>query len=486
MNNPFLLLVRLFLLTVLLAACGGETTTNAGTFGGGEGDTAVSDTPSWTPRLNLSTNTADPSTSLTLVGTDFPPDQLVFIYLADPDATQSEAENSLFAQTTSDGLGVFTLDLILPTLWPLDTTAVPDSDHPLLVRAETPAMGTAAPPAEASFTLNYQDAFQSLADETAGFTLQLPANWDIGSAQVTPLGQLRLFGPPPLEPGNPRANLLLVADLAQLDALGAAEQLQCGGGCAEEIVLTAVEIGDTPAQQTVIGGEGLPALTWYFVEHAGRLIYFTYNDPATLISLLPLVNTLNLGEAIPLQPDPTPAPTATTEPMATPEPTATATPELVEEPTAEPVLEPTTTASVADGEARDEGPLETTVNFLLDMSRQEVTAATLDRLTAELRPTEESFTAVYALLDLDDEVITGIDAARLNVPEVVVRAVLTSSDSTQTGVRLFTLLLEEDGAWRIVQIGVGELEPAEEVEAPTPTPEADTEPGENGEGGTDG
>ncbi|MCA9981919.1 MAG: hypothetical protein KDD89_13835, partial [Anaerolineales bacterium] len=466
---PFFLLLSL---PLLLIACQSNPAPAAGTFGGGEEANANADASateaespaSWSPVLNLSASSGGPNSQITLIGTEFPPDQLVLIRLGEADELSDETP--VYAQTASDGLGVFELDLTLPTLWPPDNTAVPTTDTTLTIQANAPAVGDAAPPAHATFTLNYRDAFQTLSDDTAGFTLQIPSAWEVSDSQTTPLGHLRLFGPAPVQAGNPSTNLLLVAEAETLSAVQAAEQLLCGGGCADQISFTAVELGNTPAQQAIIGGDGLPQLTWYFVEHAGRLIYFTLNDPTTLTTLSPLAQTLTLGQAVAIQPSPTPT-----------EPPPTATPEP--EPTAEPTLEPTPeiTATVAVTEAiptpattetaisRDEGPLETTVSFLLDVTRQEITPATLERLTPALRDRAQTFTAVLDLLELD-AVFTGIDAGRINAPEVIVRAVLTTGNATE--VRLFTLLLEEDGAWRIIDIA-----PEAEVATPEATP---TEP----------
>lgn len=130
---------------------------------------------------------------------------------------------------------------------------------------------------------------ESYYNETGGFRLQLPADWQVEEQGETRLGRYYRLGPPPLGPG-PASSALFIAE--NLGAEEAAQQLQCGPeACADEVELEGATLGGRSAQRALIG-EGATALEWFFVEAGEQLIFFTLHDPQTLQTRQDLLQTL--------------------------------------------------------------------------------------------------------------------------------------------------------------------------------------------------
>lgn len=134
-------------------------------------------------------------------------------------------------------------------------------------------------------------------NEAGAFAVNLPADWEVRPQGTTPLGAYYQLGPAPVGPG-PASSALFVAPAAELTAPAAAETLLCGGGCAEAIALEETTIGGQPAWKTVLAA-GEAALEWFFVEHQGRLIFFTLHDPQTLVTRADLLDSLSFFTAEP-------------------------------------------------------------------------------------------------------------------------------------------------------------------------------------------
>lgn len=171
-------------------------------------------------------------------------------------------------------------------------------------------------------------AMRHYTNDDAGFSLELPPDWQVAEQGMTVLGRSYLVGPDPLGPG-PASSALFVSRAAGLSAAGAAAALACDG-CAAEPELEAATIGETEGQRALLG-EPL-AVEWFFVEHEEWLIFFTLHDPETLETRADLVATFRLEE-----PEATPTPTMdaeATRSAATPPPTPTPLPTTVPAPEA--------------------------------------------------------------------------------------------------------------------------------------------------------
>lgn len=156
----------------------------------------------------------------------------------------------------------------------------------------------------------------------AGFALDLPATWSVADRGITPLGWHFLLGPDPSEPG-PTSSALFVAPAGTLTIESAARALLCGD-CTDDIAFEETSLGGRPAQSTLIANEGLPTLTWYFVEVDERLYFFSIHDPVSLADRVDLLETIIFSEPI--------IPTATPTVTPTPLPTATPIPQLAIDP----------------------------------------------------------------------------------------------------------------------------------------------------------
>ena len=150
----------------------------------------------------------------------------------------------------------------------------------------------------------------------ANLNLSLPDTWQVGDAQLTPLGLVINLGPEPLGPG-PFSSTLVVADPAEYDAAALAAALACSTPC--DIPLETLTLAGQPAQRATLGADTATPLEWYFLEHGGQLIAFTLHDAATLATRPDIVESLTLLEVIVVVPTPTITPTPV-PPTATPTP----------------------------------------------------------------------------------------------------------------------------------------------------------------------
>lgn len=311
-------------------------------------------------------------------------------------------------------------------------------------------------------------ANQIYRDVDAGFSLNVPDDWVIGPPRLTALGRQVMLGPAPLGPG-PASSTLLVADAANLDIETAALQLECGGDCPDELVWHETTIDDRPARRTLIGAGGPAPLEWHFLEHNGRLIFFTLHDPATLVSRDDLVATLRLDETIaavtltPATPTPTSTrrPTATRRGTATPEATAesqsAATPEATEtaaspataSSTTTPTTVPTATPAGDTTATQPPTPLTVAIDFYQAVYEDPEGATSWQYLSRRLRDQLGPGETVLSLLGIqhrfayfrvawDDPISDG---------RIRIAATLIYIDGTELE-RITELIFEDDG-WRI-------------------------------------
>jgi hypothetical protein len=162
------------------------------------------------------------------------------------------------------------------SLLPAAATPVPPT--------ETPASPTAPPTNTTSTVVN------SAQIVFAGGTisLDLPSGWGFSDlVRISyPSGQsfeIYLLGETPLGDDGPGISRVAILDPAQWtpEDFALAQCSACPQNPFEDVV-----VGGQPARRTQVGGGGVPfSITWYFVEHNGKLIAFAIHDPETLLPL---------------------------------------------------------------------------------------------------------------------------------------------------------------------------------------------------------
>lgn len=402
------------------------------------------------PSIQLSVPTGQPNQVIKLSGENFPDGEVINIRLGTAaDVTQQ----TVLLQATASAGGEFVAELMLPTLWPPAGDTIAEKVE-LTIQAATgdPALK----PATATITLDVGQTFTPYHNPTGGFTLNLPAHWELTEPQQTALGEMVLAGIPPLTSGNPAVSTFLVTDLTTLTPFQAAELLTCGQPCPTPLQLTKETFNGLAVRSLAVKSEGAPTLTWYFVENGSKLLFFTLNDPQTLQSLRPLIHTLTLeplatAEVSALSPSPTPEPTATAvlvQPTNTPIPTA----------------EPTPVPTPA-------GPLQVVMSFMEGLSTQTFHDELYNTLTAGLREqlrTAGSFEALFLL----NERFVGFAAVREETADgsVIIRVQFTLVSGAKHD-RLITMEKQEDGRWFLAGVSLPpELQPTPITEEATPTP----------------
>ena len=119
------------------------------------------------------------------------------------------------------------------------------------------------------------------------FIIDLPDGWNISSEEINS------------DPNRPYVLYLLGEDPTTNDGAGTSRVVIANADewSPEEFILSQCSncplnpfepatLGEIPALRTEIGGGGVPfVITWYFVEHKGKLIGFVIHDPETLLPL---------------------------------------------------------------------------------------------------------------------------------------------------------------------------------------------------------
>lgn len=432
------LLISLLLFSSLIfTACQSEppAPTPARGLGGAAKD---QETETTVPTITLSESSGGPNAAVLVSGEDFPPAVFVEIRLGN---TAAQPEPFIYAQVQTDEIGSFATSLTMPTLWP---GTVESGRAELVVEAKT--LTEPALTAEAPFTLEYANAFQTYENELGGFTLSLPADWQVSDPLNTPLGTMFLLGREPLIAGDPAVSTILISD--SLTPARAAEQLSCGGGCLEEIRLERLDWNGQPLYKTDVVSEGSPTLEWYFFPQDGRLIYWTLHDPVTfapLVDLRPTFISKNTteSEAVTAAEGAGATHTPTTAPAETPTPIETPTPTIT------PSVTPDPFANIN----ADAGPIQITTDFLLALIRQQIftVAEAQPVLNPDYATTFPANESLLALLQID-ELFQAFSLSRLQTGGVVVRLELTLVDGEV--VERFVILDREadEGVWRIIGI----------------------------------
>jgi len=452
------------------------------------------------PEIQLSATRGGPNTIVDIRGTGFPAQTWVVVRLGISPVNLSQS----YAQELTTTAGTFETEMMMPTAWEgADLTGQTE----LIVVAETADQALRA---TATFTLQYDGAFQTYEDTETGFALDIPADWVVTEPQTTPLGEMILLGLGEPVSGDPAVSTILVADGTQIRPAEAVNLLQCGTlACQERVSLGITEISGLDARQAIIGTDETPKLEWFFINHNGRLVYFSLHDPTTLQTLEPLIDTFRLieQEEISVATDtPEPTQTATAEPTATvteeaeevtetptatatatAEPTATATAVPTEtntpEPTNTPVPSSTPTAvpptetpqpTPTPPDPLKAGPLQTLIHLLEIIIAQNVNTDTIDHfIEAQREETVTTIADVETILDLSF-VPSRFDANRIPDISAIVVAVEFPSASGTSETRYFSLL-EEDDRWRINQ--GSEDDPSDTIAPPTITSTAEAEEG---------
>jgi hypothetical protein len=119
------------------------------------------------------------------------------------------------------------------------------------------------------------------------FTIDLPEGWDIASEEISSDANgtyvLYLLGEDPAVNHGPGTSRVVIANADEWTPEEFALS-QCST-CPEN-PFESTTLDGKPALRTEIGGGGVPfRITWYFVQHNGKLIAFAIHDPETLLPL---------------------------------------------------------------------------------------------------------------------------------------------------------------------------------------------------------
>ncbi|HJW83716.1 MAG TPA: hypothetical protein VJ754_05365, partial [Anaerolineae bacterium] len=256
------------------------------------------------PGISLSPAFGGPESTITVSGAGFPAGETIDFYIGLPNAGTTPRPIAT-AQSAADGS--FSTSIRLPAAWP---DGKPITEPQLVIVAANQDFSVRA---TATFNLGAEaGSLRPYFNAEGGFTLSLPAEWTVSGPQDTPLGRQYLLGAAPLRQG-PAASSIIIADAARL-SIRQAIDLLCGGACATPPELEAS--GLIPAQVATVGGNGAPALEWYFVQHEDNLIYFSIHDADSLQTLDAVIQTFSLGAAADALPTPEPAVEAARQALA--------------------------------------------------------------------------------------------------------------------------------------------------------------------------
>ncbi len=422
---PFRWIGLMFLWVGLIACQNLPAEDTRGSLGSAPLNPTVAPTAVPVPRLTLSPREGAPGAEIIAVASNLPPGGTYFLRFG-------LGELGLTAplhQVQADSDGNFALELLMPILGDGQDL----SGKGVVEVIVQDSFGETL--AEATFGLNFRDGFKRYDDLDAGFSLLIPAHWETTEPRLTPLGVMTLLGPPPIVPGDPAVNMILVANLEDLDANQASELLMCGAiGCRDRLLMFKDQVGEFEARSLVIGTDQTPQFEWFFLTHEGRLIYFTLHDPVTLKTLRPLVNSFSLESpasvATPVIED---APEAT--PTAAPTPTRAAGP---------------TAAAPTSHPEEDIGPMQTVIDFLTIVVREQLDGQAAEFFSSAQRQTIQTAGDMFDLLQIDFVPVSfSTERILTEAAPVKIRVVLRRSSIEQ--IRLF-MLIEEDARWRIDRI----------------------------------
>ena len=237
------------------------------------------------PTLTIDPFTLTPDVEFVIDGVGFPPNEVILLYISDSDVNLGPA----ISQQTVDADGEFSATLTAPIIWP---GANLEGKSKLIIVAEDLYQQNLA---STNFVLNYADAFRQYVNESAGYSVYIPIDWEVSEAQRTPLGELVIMGTAPLDPGNPGTSKIISTSLDELSARDAAQLIKCGStDCDDSIQFTITEINGLQANHVTVSNENTPEIEWYFLTYGERLIYFTLQDPRSLMPLTPLINSFSL------------------------------------------------------------------------------------------------------------------------------------------------------------------------------------------------
>lgn len=459
--------------------------------------TAVGELPQ--PEIIIEPSTVEPDRDFMVSGVNFPSNQVILLYISESDINLGPA----FAQETIQPDGTFSKTLTAPITWP---GANLNGKSKLKIVIEDLYQENLA---AADFILDYSNSFKSYVNEEAGYSVSIPVDWESSDPQQTPLGELILLGKPPIDPGNPGNSKIISASTENLTENEAAQLISCGAiDCNDSIQFSVTTINGLTARHTTISSENTPEIEWYFITFEERLIYFTLQDPLSLLPLDPMINSFQLqslptdeetvlsaadqteveieGEETPV---PTEAaveeeveeeeeaelaeateliePTAEVEETVTVSPTVPPTEEAIEPTEAVtttplPTAEPTATSILSEESEEEEatrlaqlpdpmdaGPMQTVINLLTILSRLEEDGSTFEYFAAETRAEFRNSGDILPFIRMSSRPLS-FELLRLDQIPVTIEA--SVRDINGRRYELEFVLQKEDDRWRILSV----------------------------------
>lgn len=134
-------------------------------------------------------------------------------------------------------------------------------------------------------------------NEQGSFSLVLPDGWQVAGPIEATAGNdvtytLYSVGLEPGSSGGPGGSNIIIAENA---ALTIEEFVQAQCSTCPLAPIEDIQLGDTDAKQTTIGGGGVPvSVTWTFVQHDGKLIGLKIHDPETLEPITEVLESILL------------------------------------------------------------------------------------------------------------------------------------------------------------------------------------------------
>ncbi len=132
-------------------------------------------------------------------------------------------------------------------------------------------------------------------NEAGGFSLVLPAGWDVDERSVAPMGTEIRFGDEETNDSD-LPGVLYYAPSATLDRDAVLAQL-CEE-CDELPAATELVLNNRPAWNVVIEANGAPARPWTIVDNGDALVTFSFVDPTTMEPLTEIITSLRFTPVV--------------------------------------------------------------------------------------------------------------------------------------------------------------------------------------------
>jgi hypothetical protein len=132
-------------------------------------------------------------------------------------------------------------------------------------------------------------------NDAGGFSLELPAEWDVQEVEETSLGAAVRLGLPPLDENVP-GNMFYYAPLRDLDRDAALARL-CGA-CTVLPEFTAATLNGQPVWQATVAPPGGESRVWTFVENGDMLVVFSLNSQANQEVVADILKSLHFSPIV--------------------------------------------------------------------------------------------------------------------------------------------------------------------------------------------